>query len=137
MAFLNLFVPLLIVLFAMGYQGNKKLKKGDIINIDVTVIRDGFHGDTSKMFIVGKPSVKATKICQVAKDCMMLGIEQVKPGIHLGEIGRVIGAYALSKNCSVVKDYCGHGIGEVFHELPQVIHYNDGKLIEALYWNLG
>ena len=83
------------------------------------------------MFIVGKPSVKATKICQVAKDCMMLGIEQVKPGIHLGEIGRVIGAYALSKNCSVVKDYCGHGIGEVFHELPQVIHYNDGKIAKS------
>ncbi|MDA8981080.1 type I methionyl aminopeptidase [Candidatus Thioglobus sp.] len=111
-----------------GIPGNKKLKKGDIINIDVTVIRDGFHGDTSKMFIVGKPSVKAAKICQVAQDCMMLGIKQVKPGIHLGEIGRVIGAYALSKNCSVVKDYCGHGIGEVFHELPQVIHYNDGKI---------
>jgi len=111
-----------------GIPGDKKLKKGDIINIDITVIRDGFHGDTSKMFLIGKPSIKATKICQVAQDCMMLGIRLVKPGIHLGEIGRVIGAYAHSKNCSVVRDYCGHGIGEVFHELPQVIHYNDGKI---------
>ena len=114
-----------------GIPGDKKLKKGDIINIDITVIRDGFHGDTSKMFIVGKPSVKAAKICQVAQDCMMLGIKQVKPGIHLGEIGRVIGTYAHSKNCSVVRDYCGHGIGEVFHELPQVIHYNDGKIDQS------
>ena len=80
-----------------GIPGNKKLKKGDIINIDVTVIRDGFHGDTSKMFIVGKPSVKAAKICQVAQDCMMLGIKQVKPGIHLGEIGRVIGEQTFGK----------------------------------------
>ena len=114
-----------------GIPGDKKLKKGDIINIDITVIRDGFHGDTSKMFIVGKPSVKAAKICQVAQDCMMLGIKEVKPGIHLGEIGRIIGAYAHSKNCSVVRDYCGHGIGEVFHELPQVIHYNDGKIDQS------
>jgi methionyl aminopeptidase len=83
------------------------------------------------MFIVGKTSVKAIKICQVAQESMMLGIKQVKPGIHLGEIGRVIGTYAHSKNCSVVRDYCGHGIGEVFHELPQVIHYNDGKIDQS------
>ena len=108
-----------------GIPSEKKLKKGDIINIDITVIKDGFHGDTSKMFIIGKPSVKASKICKVARDSMMLGIETVKPGIHLGEIGKMIGEYAQSKNCSVVRDYCGHGIGEVFHELPQVIHYDD------------
>ena len=114
-----------------GIPSEKKLKKGDIINIDITVIKDGFHGDTSKMFIIGKPSVKAAKICEVAHDSMMLGIKQVKPGIHLGEIGKVIGAYAQSKNCSVVRDYCGHGIGEVFHELPQVIHYNDGKVAQS------
>ena len=114
-----------------GIPSEKKLKKGDIINIDITVIKDGFHGDTSKMFIIGKPSVKASKICNVARDSMMLGIEKVKPGIHLGEIGRVIGDYAKSKNCSVVRDYCGHGIGEVFHELPQVIHYDDGKINQS------
>ena len=114
-----------------GIPSEKKLKKGDIINIDITVIKDGFHGDTSKMFIVGKASVKALKICNVARDSMMLGIEKVKPGIHLGEIGKVIGNYVQSKNCSVVKDYCGHGIGEVFHELPQVIHYDDGKIAQS------
>ena len=108
-----------------GIPSEKKLKKGDILNIDITVIKEGFHGDTSKMFIVGKPSVKALKICNVARDSMMFGIEKVKPGVHLGEIGKVIGAYVHSKNCSVVRDYCGHGIGEVFHELPQVIHYDD------------
>ena len=114
-----------------GIPGEKKLKKGDIINIDITVIKDGFHGDTSKMFIIGKPSVKAQKICNVARESMMLGIEMVKPGIRLGEIGKVIGDYAHSKNCSVVRDYCGHGIGEVFHELPQVIHYDDGKINQS------
>ena len=82
-----------------GIPSEKKLKKGDIINIDITVIKDGFHGDTSKMFIIGKPSVKAQKICNVARESMMLGIDIVKPGIHLGEIGRVIGDYVYSKNC--------------------------------------
>ena len=110
-----------------GIPGEKKLKKGDIINIDITVIKDGFHGDTSKMFIVGKPSVKATRICKIAQECMYLGIEQVKPGARLGEIGQVIGAHAHAHNCSVVKDYCGHGIGLGFHEEPQVLHYDNGK----------
>jgi methionyl aminopeptidase len=114
-----------------GIPSEKKLKKGDIINIDITVIKDGFHGDTSKMFIVGKSSIKAQKICNGARDSMMLGIDMVKPGIHLGEIGKAIGDYAHSKNCSVVRDYCGHGIGEVFHELPQVIHYDDGKIDQS------
>ena len=114
-----------------GIPGEKKLKKGDIINIDITIIKDGFHGDTSKMFMVGKPSVKASRICKITQECLMLGIQQVKPGIHLGEIGKVIGSYAKSKNCSVVKDYCGHGIGLGFHELPQVIHYDDGKIEQS------
>ena len=114
-----------------GIPGEKKLKKGDIINIDITIIKDGFHGDTSKMFMVGKPSVKASRICKITQECLMLGIQQVKPGIHLGEIGKVIGSYANSKNCSVVKDYCGHGIGLGFHELPQVIHYDDGKIEQS------
>ena len=87
----------------MGFRVKKNSKKVTFINIDITVIKDGFHGDTSKMFIVGKPSVKALKICNVARDSMMLGIEKVKPGIHLGEIGKVIGAYVHSKNCSVVR----------------------------------
>ena len=80
-----------------GIPGEKKLKKGDIINIDITIIKDGFHGDTSKMFIVGKSSVKASRICKITQECLMLGIQQVKPGIHLGEIGKVIGSYANSK----------------------------------------
>jgi len=111
-----------------GIPGDKKLKKGDIINIDITVIKDGFHGDTSKMFLIGKSSVKATRICSVAHECLLIGIEKVKPGVHLGEIGRAIGAHAEAKNCAVVRDYCGHGIGLGFHEMPQVIHYDDGKV---------
>ncbi len=111
-----------------GIPGDKKLKKGDIINIDITVIKDGFHGDTSKMFLIGKPSVKATRICKVAHECLLIGIGKVKPGIHLGEIGRAIGTHANAKNCAVVRDYCGHGIGLGFHEMPQVIHYDDGKV---------
>jgi len=111
-----------------GIPGEKKLKKGDIINIDITVIKDGLHGDTSKMFLIGKRSVKATRICNVAHDCLMIGITQVKPGIHLGEIGKAIGTHAKAMNCSVVRDYCGHGIGLGFHEMPQVIHYDDGKV---------
>jgi len=110
-----------------GIPGEKKLKKGDIINIDITVIKDGFHGDTSKMFLLGKPSVKAAKICKVAQECMYLGIDLVKPGVRLGEIGQVIGAHAQANHCSVVRDYCGHGIGRGFHEEPQVLHYDNGK----------
>ena len=111
-----------------GIPGEKKLKKGDIINIDITIIKDGFHGDTSKMFIVEKPSVKASRICEIAHKCLEIGIMQVKPGVRLGEIGKAIGLYASSKNCSVVKDYCGHGIGQGFHEMPQVLHYDDGRI---------
>ena len=114
-----------------GIPGEKKLKKGDIINIDITVIKDGFHGDTSKMFLIDKPSVKATRICKVAHECLLIGIEKVKPGIHLGEIGRAIGTHAKTKNCAVVRDYCGHGIGLGFHEMPQVIHYDDGKVNQS------
>ncbi|HIE78427.1 MAG TPA: type I methionyl aminopeptidase [Candidatus Thioglobus sp.] len=111
-----------------GIPSDKLLKKGDIINIDITVIKDGYHGDTSKMFIVGKSSVKSQRICRVAQECMYIGIEQVKPGIRLGKIGRAIGTHAEKNNCSVVRDYCGHGIGLDFHAAPQVIHYDDGKV---------
>jgi len=101
----------------------KKLKSGDIINIDVTVIKDDYHGDTSKTFLVGKCSVLAQRLVKVAQECMYKGIEIVKPGIHLGDIGHVIQTYAEKSNFSVVREYCGHGIGRIFHEDPQVLHY--------------
>ena len=106
-----------------GIPGNKKLKDGDIVNIDVTVIKDGWHGDTSKMFFVGEPSVKARRICEVAHKAMVIGIEMVRPGVTLGDIGHAIQTYAEGERCSVVREYCGHGIGRVFHEAPQVLHY--------------
>ena len=108
-----------------GIPSDKKLKKGDIINIDITVIKDGFHGDTSKMFYVGQPSVLAQRVCDISHKCLNIGIEMVKPGIHLGDIGHAIQTYAEAKNCSVVREYCGHGIGTTFHEDPQVLHYGE------------
>ncbi|MEX1200861.1 MAG: type I methionyl aminopeptidase [Methylophaga sp.] len=106
-----------------GIPSDKKLKDGDIINIDVTVIKDGYHGDTSKMFHVGKTSILAQRLVKVAHESMMLGIEMVKPGIRLGDIGHVIQQHAEKEHFSVVREYCGHGIGQVFHEEPQVLHY--------------
>lgn len=106
-----------------GIPGEKQLKDGDIINIDVTVIKDGFHGDTSKMFFVGKPSVMAKRVSQVAHEGMVIGIEMVKPGVTLGDIGHAIQKHVESNRFSVVREYCGHGIGESFHEDPQVLHY--------------
>lgn len=106
-----------------GIPGDKKLKKGDIVNIDITVIKDGFHGDTSKMFILGKPNVAAKRLCEVAQHALYIGIDMVRPGIKLGDIGHAIQRYAESQHCSVVREYCGHGIGEAFHEPPQVLHY--------------
>lgn len=106
-----------------GIPNEKRLKNGDIVNIDITVIKDGYHGDTSKMFFVGEPSIQARRLAQVTYECMLLGIEQVKPGAHLGDIGHVIQQHAESQNYSVVREYCGHGIGKVFHEDPQVLHY--------------
>lgn len=106
-----------------GIPGDKKLKDGDIINIDVTVIKDGFHGDTSKMFHVGKTSILAQRLVKVAHESMMLGIEMVKPGIRLGDIGHAIQQHAEKQHFSVVREYCGHGIGQIFHEEPQVLHY--------------
>ena len=106
-----------------GIPSEKRLKNGDIVNIDITVIKDGFHGDTSKMFYVGEPPIRARRVCEVAHQCLLLGIEQVRPGNHLGDIGHAIQQYAESKNCSVVREYCGHGIGRGFHEEPQVLHY--------------
>ena len=102
---------------------SKALKKGDIINIDVTVIKDGWHGDTSKMFFVGEPSVLAKRLVETTRECMMAGIKMVKPGVTLGDIGHRIQKMAEGQRFSVVREYCGHGIGEVFHEEPQVLHY--------------
>ena len=106
-----------------GIPGDKKLKNGDIINIDITVIKDDYHGDTSKMFFVGEPSIRAKRLVQITYECMKLGIDMVKPGVHLGDIGHVIQHHAESNKCSVVREYCGHGIGREFHEDPQVLHY--------------
>ncbi|MEX2500257.1 MAG: type I methionyl aminopeptidase [Wenzhouxiangellaceae bacterium] len=106
-----------------GIPGDRVLKDGDIVNIDVTVIQDGWHGDTSKMFYVGEPSIKARRICEVAHRAMVIGIEMVGPGVTLGDIGHAIQTYAEGQRCSVVREYCGHGIGRGFHEPPQVVHY--------------
>ena len=106
-----------------GIPSDKVLKKGDIVNIDITVIKDGFHGDTSKMFFVGEPSIKARRISEIARASMLHGIKIVKPGTTLGDIGHVIQEFAEGNGCSVVREYCGHGIGREFHEDPQVLHY--------------
>ena len=106
-----------------GIPSEKRLKNGDILNIDITVIKDGFHGDTSKMFFVGEPTIQAQRLVKITYDCMHLGIEMVRPGIHLGDIGHAIQQHAEAHGYSVVREYCGHGIGRAFHEEPQVLHY--------------
>jgi methionyl aminopeptidase len=116
-----------------GIPGEKKLKKGDIINIDITVIKDGYHGDTSQMFFVGEPSIKARRLVEIARECLLVGIRMVRPGIRLGDIGHAIQHHAESHNYSVVREYCGHGIGKEFHEEPQVLHYGSpgtGAILE-------
>ncbi len=107
-----------------GIPNDKKiLKKGDALNIDITVIKDGYHGDTSQMFIIGDAPEHVGRLARVTRECMYLGIEQVRPGAHLGDIGAVISAHAHKNHYSVVEEYCGHGIGQGFHEEPQVMHY--------------
>ncbi|MDO8697224.1 MAG: type I methionyl aminopeptidase [Pseudomonas sp.] len=106
-----------------GIPNEKPLKDGDVLNIDVTVIKDGYHGDTSKMYMVGKVSEWAEKLARITQECMYKGIELVKPGVRLGDIGEVIQKHAEKNGYSVVREYCGHGIGAVFHEEPQVLHY--------------
>tara|TARA_Y100000994_G_C15624575_1_gene414473 strand:+ start:164 stop:952 length:789 start_codon:yes stop_codon:yes gene_type:complete len=111
----------------------KTLRSGDIVNIDITVIKNGFHGDTSKMFYVGTPGVLAKRLVRVTQECLYKGIEVVKPGARLGDIGHAIQKHAESQRFSVVREFCGHGIGTVFHDDPQVVHYgqpNTGLLIE-------
>ena len=106
-----------------GIPGDKKLKNGDIINIDITVIKDEFHGDTSRMFYVGKPSIRARRLTTICYEAMMKGIDSVHPGIRLGDIGHIIQQHAEANYYSVVRDYCGHGIGTEFHQDPQVLHF--------------
>ncbi len=106
-----------------GIPGERQLKSSDVVNIDVTVIKDEFHGDTSRMFFVGKPGVQAERLAKVAFEALWLGIEQLGPGKHLGNIGQAIQEHVEKNRCSVVREYCGHGIGRVFHEDPQVLHY--------------
>ncbi len=107
-----------------GVPGERALKKGDVVNLDITVIKDGFHGDTSRMFVVGgDASIQARRLCQVTYECLWLGILQVRPGAHLGDIGHAIQKHAEANGFSVVREFCGHGIGRKFHEEPQVLHY--------------
>jgi methionyl aminopeptidase len=106
-----------------GVPGAKRLKAGDIVNIDITVIKDAYHGDTSRMFWVGEPSIQARRLCDVTYECMWLGIQAVRPGAHLGDIGHAIQTHAERHGFSVVREFCGHGIGRRFHEEPQVLHY--------------
>ena len=106
-----------------GVPGEKKLKNGDVVNIDITVIKDGFHGDTSRMFYVGMPSIQAKRLCEITYECMWRGIRKVAPGARLGDVGHAIQSYAESNGFSVVREFCGHGIGKKFHEEPQIVHY--------------
>ena len=106
-----------------GIPGDKALKDGDIINIDITVIKNGFHGDTSKMFYVGKPTIQGERLSRITQECLYIGIDMVKPGVRLGDIGHAIQQHAEKNGYSVVREYCGHGIGRIFHEDPQVLHY--------------
>ena len=117
-----------------GIPGPKALKEGDIVNIDITVIKEGFHGDTSRMFHVGETSIQAKRLCKLTYEAMWLGIQQVKPGAKLGDIGFVIQDFAEKNGFSVVREFCGHGIGKRFHEEPQVLHYgkpDTGLTLEA------
>ncbi|MDR0806134.1 MAG: type I methionyl aminopeptidase [Enterobacteriaceae bacterium] len=109
----------------------KKLKDGDIVNIDVTVIKDGFHGDTSKMYFVGKPTILGERLCRVTQESLYLALRMIKPGIRLRTLGKAIQQYVEAQGFSVVREYCGHGIGEGFHEEPQVLHYDadDGGVV--------
>ena len=106
-----------------GIPGDKILRRGDVINIDVTVIKDGYHGDTSKMFFVGEPTVLSRRLVQTTHEAMIEGIRAIRPGAHLGDIGHAIQRHVEPKGFSIVREYCGHGIGRVFHEDPQVLHY--------------
>ena len=115
-----------------GIPNDKPLKKGDIVNIDVTVIKAGWHGDTSRMFMLGEVSIAAKRLCQLTYEAMWTGIVLVKPGIHLGDIGYAIQKFAEGHGFSIVREFCGHGIGQKFHEEPQVLHYGRPGTLEKL-----
>jgi methionyl aminopeptidase len=117
-----------------GVPGDRQLKNGDIVNLDVTVIKDGYHGDSSRMFQIGETSVQARRLCEITFECLWLGIAQVRAGAHLGDIGHAIQQQAEKSGYSVVREFCGHGIGARFHEEPQVVHYgrpHTGLQLEA------
>ncbi len=123
-----------------GIPGDKVLKNGDVVNIDVTVIKDSYHGDTSRMFFVGETSIQAKRLAQITYECMWRGIKKVKAGAFLGDIGAVIQQHAESNGYSVVREFCGHGIGTTFHEEPQVLHYGRAgtglKLIAGMIFTI-
>lgn len=123
-----------------GIPGDKVLKNGDVVNIDVTVIKDGYHGDTSRMFFVGETSIQARRLSNITYECMWRGIKQVKPGAYLGDIGAAIQQHAESNGFSIVREFCGHGIGKTFHEEPQVLHYGRAgsglKLIAGMIFTI-
>lgn len=117
-----------------GVPGEKRLKSGDILNIDVTVIKDGYHGDTSRMYYVGEPGIQARRLCEITYESMWRGIEEIRAGKQLGDIGHAIQRFAESQGYSIVREFCGHGIGTKFHEEPQVLHYgrpHTGLKLEA------
>jgi methionyl aminopeptidase len=117
-----------------GVPGDRKLKNGDIVNLDITTIKDGWHGDTSRMFMVGVPSIQARRLVEITHDCMWKGIAMVRPGTTLGDIGHAIQRHAEANGCTVVREFCGHDIGRDFHEEPQVVHYGkagSGLRLEA------
>ncbi len=123
-----------------GIPGDKVLKNGDIVNIDVTVIKDGWYGDSSRMYVAGEPSILARRLIDITYECMWLGIDQVRPGATLGDIGHVIQRHAEQAGFSVVREYCGHGIGQQFHQDPQVLHYGKPgtgvKLVEGMIFTI-
>ena len=123
-----------------GIPGGKMLSDGDILNIDVTVIVDGWFGDTSRMYVAGRPSIKAQRLIQVTHDALMKGIEAVRPGANFGDIGAAIQSYAESHKMSVVRDFCGHGLGRVFHAPPNVLHFGRAgkgpRLEEGMFFTI-
>ena len=115
-----------------GIPGERVLKNGDIVNIDVTVIKNGYHGDNSRMYFVGEPSIAARRLCEITFECMWLGIAQIRPGAALGDVGHAIQTHAEKHGYSVVREFCGHGIGRKFHEAPQVLHYGRPGTLDRL-----
>ena len=115
-----------------GIPNDRVLKNGDIVNIDVTVIKDGWHGDTSRMFVVGEGSIAARRLCQITYEAMWRGIVKVRPGARLGDVGQAIQTFAENAGYTVVREFCGHGIGQKFHEEPQVLHYGRAGTLEEL-----